>query len=148
MIFRISFANGVAGDDSVVTSFHTSDGTPSAPGALLFGESRSASLTKLFSANNNFFALILNFFAVTSRASKVHYAVNGAPVWAAVDPSVVNVANHATRSVLIVPQPSRVVVQKNGNRTLFANSRAWEVNIGHQKLKFITIFGAPGDYPR
>ncbi|OMJ10439.1 hypothetical protein AYI69_g10241, partial [Smittium culicis] len=35
-----------------------------------------------------------------------------------------------------------------GNRTLFANSCAWEVEIGHQKFKFITVFGAPGDYHR
>ncbi|OMJ30050.1 hypothetical protein AYI69_g415 [Smittium culicis] len=32
------------GDGSAITSFHTSDGTPSAPGALLLGVSASASV--------------------------------------------------------------------------------------------------------
>ncbi|OMJ13471.1 hypothetical protein AYI70_g8473 [Smittium culicis] len=35
-----------------------------------------------------------------------------------------------------------------GNRSLFANSSVWEVHICDQKLKFITIFGTPRDYPR
>ncbi|OMJ17481.1 hypothetical protein AYI69_g7414 [Smittium culicis] len=36
------------GDGSAITSFHTSDGTPSAPGALLFGVSRSASVIPVY----------------------------------------------------------------------------------------------------
>ncbi|OMJ15905.1 hypothetical protein AYI70_g6944 [Smittium culicis] len=37
------------GDGSVITSFHTSDGTPSAPGALLFGVSASAPMISVHS---------------------------------------------------------------------------------------------------
>ncbi|OMJ16904.1 hypothetical protein AYI70_g6304 [Smittium culicis] len=34
MILLINFASEDVGDGSAITSFHTSDGTPSAPGAL------------------------------------------------------------------------------------------------------------------
>ncbi|OMJ23678.1 hypothetical protein AYI70_g2100 [Smittium culicis] len=44
IILFIILASGNVGDGSAITSFHTSDGTPSAPGALLFGVSASASV--------------------------------------------------------------------------------------------------------
>ncbi|OMJ14980.1 hypothetical protein AYI69_g8360 [Smittium culicis] len=37
-------SSGDVGYGSAITSFHTSDGTPSAPGALLLGVPRSASV--------------------------------------------------------------------------------------------------------
>ncbi|OMJ17594.1 hypothetical protein AYI70_g5881 [Smittium culicis] len=44
MILFTILASGDVGDGSAITSFHTSDGTRSAPGALLFGVSASASV--------------------------------------------------------------------------------------------------------
>ncbi|OMJ11381.1 hypothetical protein AYI70_g9756 [Smittium culicis] len=49
MILFNNFASGDVGDDSVITSFHTSDGTPSASGALLLGVSAiSVRINKIF----------------------------------------------------------------------------------------------------
>ncbi|OMJ23947.1 hypothetical protein AYI70_g1915 [Smittium culicis] len=44
IILFINFASDDVGVGSAIGSFHTSDGTPSAPGALLLGVSRSASV--------------------------------------------------------------------------------------------------------
>ncbi|OMJ08939.1 hypothetical protein AYI70_g11223 [Smittium culicis] len=87
MTLFINFASDDVGDGSAITSFHTSDGTPSAPGALLLGVSRSSSVIS---------------------DHKVQISVRCSPAWAAVEPSIVYVVYHLACGALIVPRPGRI----------------------------------------